>query len=308
MLFGTRMLKVSAWPAWHRVILYLSLGVIWFFLSRGIYSSQLNYLELRIMLFCQSGLVAIVYLGRHLLIRDARSPRFFKWVAGLFLFVFLGLKFTQGVIWTPVCPWISGIVIQPFSWPKLFLILFEGLITSVFVALFIEIIVSVYQCWCKLPRFAPDVTCQYWNRVGSENVKLGLLVTLGMILAYFYIINFLLADTVLYSYLLAIPVLSTGAGLFWVFAKKVSGWRDAEIQAIDRELAPLIAWEKYMKGNELAFKAESVVARVQYLQIIREYLRQMKQPHISWWVIVLYALFCGTILCLPYVLNVVIEA
>jgi hypothetical protein len=287
------MMEAGAGRDWYGVILYLSLAVIWSFLSCGSYGSgnQLNYLDLRIVLFCKSGLIAIVYLGRYLLFREARIPGFFKWAAGFFLVIVLGIQFS----------------INSFHGLNLLLILMDGLIFSIFLAHLAEIISSVFRFWRRLPEFEPYVSYQYWNRLWMETAKLGLLVTLLMILAYIYIVNFLLVDTVLYSYLLTVPVLGTGAGLFGLFFNKVRGRREAEIRAIDRELTPYIDWQRYKPDGGLDLKEQGVLAWVQYLRIIREYLRQMKRPLISWWVVIVYLLFGGVVLCLPYLFNVVVE-
>ncbi len=297
--FQTQMLKKGVRPAWYSVILYLGLAAIWFVLSQEVYRSRLNYLELRIMQFCQSGLIAIIYLGRQLLFRDARNPRAFKWAAGLFLLVFLGLKFS------PIILEVQGE--SSFNWQDLPLIFLEGLILSIFLAWFAEIIISVFQFWRQLPRFQLRVSYQYWNRLWIENVQLGLLITLFMILVYLYIANFLLVDTVLYSYFLVVSVICTGVGLFLMFFKKVWGWREEAIRTIDGQLEPYIEWSKYKRDNESNFKEMDVITWVQYLLTIREYLRHMRQIFISWWAIMAYLLFCGILLCLPYLLNVVIE-
>lgn len=298
---GKRVPTMGGQPVWYSVVLYLSLTVIWFFLSRGIYGERLNFLELQIMLFCQSGFVAIVYVSRYLLFRDAGCPRFFKWAAGLFLFLFLGIKLSQGIQRIP------SILGMPGIGPKLLFVFLEGLIFSIFLAWLAEIIFAIFRSWYRLPRLEAYASYQYWNRLWIEIVKLGLISTLLMILAYFYVINFLLVDTVLYSYILTVPVIVLGAGLFLLFFQKVSRWREEEIRTIDRELAPYIEWSKYTIDNQSDFKNQGVFEWVQYLQSIREYLCQMKRPMIIWWVIVVYGLFCAAVLCLPYLWNVVIE-
>ena len=86
--FGNPKLKIDTHSVWFGVVLFLSLLVIWSFLSLEIYRTQLNYLELRILLFCQWGLVAIVFVSRYLLFQNARSPRLFRWASCFFYYVF----------------------------------------------------------------------------------------------------------------------------------------------------------------------------------------------------------------------------
>jgi hypothetical protein len=305
---GKRILKTGYQPAWYNVILYLGLAVIWFFLSEGIYSNRLNFLELRIMFFCQSGLIAIVYLSRDLLFQDVRSPRFFKWATGLFLLFFLGLKISPdilGMFGIQSMPSILGMPeFDSLGWRTIPWVFFEGIIFSIFLAWFAEIIFAVFRTWHRISRFDPGISYQFWNRLWMDIVKVGLLITLLMILVYFYIINFLLVDTIGYNYLLMVPIMGTGVCLFLFFFIKVSRWREAEILAIDRELAPYIEWPKYKADNDSDFKG---LGWVQYLLCIREYLRQIKRPFISWWVVSLYLIFCGAVLSLPYLLKVTIE-
>lgn len=301
---GKRILKTGYRPTWYSVVLYLSLAVIWFFLSMGIYGNRLNFLELRIMLFCESGLIAIVYLSRDLLFRDIRSPRFFKWAASLFLLIFLGLKLSPNI------QRMLGILGMPeidsLGWRIIPWVFFEGLIFSIFLAWFVESIFAVFRTWHRITRLDPCASYQYWHRLWMDILKLGILMTLLMILVYFYIINFLLVDTVLYSYLLTAPIIGTGVGLFLLFFIKVSRWRGAEIRAIDRELTPYIEWSKYKADNDSDLKDQGVLRWVQYLLCIREYSRQVKQPFILWWVVILNLFFCGAVLSLPYLLKVVI--
>ena len=198
------------------------------------------------------------------------------------------------------------------SWFAIFgkfpLVLLDGLILSFFLAGFIENIFIVFRTWRRLPRFEPNAARPYWVRLWLDIFKMGIVNTLVMILAYFYMINFLLADTLLYGYLLPVPVIGMGVGLYSILSYKVHDWRESEIREIDRRLAPYFDWRGYETENESEFMISSILPRLQYLNIIRHYLHQMKRPFIRLWVVMAYLLCFGILVSLPYVFKVVIEA
>lgn len=318
MLFiGKRMIKINTQSTGFWVVILLSLSIIWSFLSLKIHGTGLNFLELRILLLCQFGLVAIVFLSRFLLFQNIRNPLFFKWAAALFLLVFLGLKISPNIfrIFNRLAnPYIQRMASAEkmgtglISWGEFPFVFLEGLILSLLVAWLAEIVFGVFWNWRRLPRFDPCNSYQYWDHLWLDILKMGLLITLLMILTYFFIINFLLVDTVLYSYLLTVPVLASGAGLFLLLSKKVRGWRESEIREIDARLAPYLAWQKYVVDFETEPKDPGILPWVQYLSIIRDYLRQTRRPYIRWWVVMLYLLFCGIMAGLPNFFRVVVEA
>lgn len=304
--FGKRIMKTNIQSAWFRVLLWLCLAVIWSFLSLKTEGERFNILELRIMILCQTGLIALGFISRYHLFPNIRSPIFFKWATGLFLLVFLGLKIS------PIMPRMLNIPgpvgTSPFSWGEMPFVCMEGLIVSLLAAWLAEVVFGVYRNWSRLPRFEPGVSDQFWDHLWMDILKIGLLMTLLMILGYIYIIHFLLVDTVRYGYLITVPVLLSGVGLLLIFVKKNHDWRANEIRAIDHKLAPYLNWQQYVAENEFQFTERGVLPWVQYLLIIRDYLRRMQRPYIRWWVVTVYLLFCGIMVNLPHWFRVVIEA
>jgi hypothetical protein len=305
MRFLTRFWRLETYSAWYRVVFYLALAVIWFFVSAGLYGERYNRLEWLIILFCESGLIGIVYLSRYLLFPNARSPRFFRLAAGLFLLIYLGLRFAPRIHAMFGLQGMSQTA--PYQWGDFPLIFMDGMVLSLMMAWLAENIFVVLRSWCLLPRFAPFLASQFWSRFWDEMVKLTLLLTLIMILFYGYMINFLLVDTVRFSYLLTIPVALSGLGLFLLFSQKVSGWREEEIRAVDRELASYLEWPIFRMDKPVDFTSECVLSWVQYLGSIRSYLCLLKRPIISWWAVLFYFLCCATVFNLPNLLNVVVE-
>lgn len=266
---------------------FLLLGLLWGFISSGLYffEGSRSYFEIKAVWQFKIILVAVAFLGRYLLFSRYRDLKLMKW-----LFIVLFLVFT-----VMVC------TIKSYWFYRLLKVA-DALAWVLLITVCAETIGALFYSWINLKISIAELP-GLWNRLWQELTALGIFLTLLAGLAYYYLISFYLVDSLAYSYLLAVLVALTGAGLFLMMFSKVNAFLRRKLIDLDRELYPYMEWDLVSEDPGLARK----LLALEYLVLIRETVVKMCRPSIPLKVVGGYAACVGFILYLPYLFGLVIE-
>ena len=247
------------------------------------------YIGLKEAIVSRIWLIGLFFIGRYLLFPRIRNRNLLQWSFVLFFFLIIGLRITQTVHHT-------------VNWLYFVLLFGDILFSSLFLAGLSETIGGVFQYWRLVSNDAIKVVDECRCELFHDVFKLGLLLMMFMCLAEYYLINFCLVDTGLYSYFLAVTVVAGGCSLYAVAFTKIRNLFQHEINEIDLKLASYL-YEQSRDSRDLA----EILPRYQFLLITRNYFNELKKPFVSIKVIIWYLLFCGFILVLPYLCGGIIE-
>jgi small-conductance mechanosensitive channel len=142
-----------------------------------------------------------------------------------------------------------------------------------------------------------------WQAFWRDCAKVGLFLTLLAATGYYYITSFFLIDTVLYSYLLLIPILTAVIMMYVVFTTKVRNWLRKVLEEVDREATGVLQWQRFKAEPEMI----DLLPWYEYILLVRDYLVKLAKPVFYPSTIFYYILYCGFILSLPYILGIAIE-
>lgn len=279
---------------WMIPAVYLGFLLLWFLCSIELYKQEGpgSYFELNAVFISKFWLVALVFLCRQFLFPKSQWPVFFRRLLVLFLLVFFGLELTK--ILEYKATWLYGLCAAG-----------DGICWSVALALFAVNPGMTYRFWIlRQPSLIDHETVRV--RFQNDLIKLGLVWSAALSLAYFYLVNFYLVDSVLYSWITAGINLFLNLIFFAQYCVKIRRWSLAEIRAIDAELQPYLDWRPACRDGG-AFVIAEFGAKLNYLWLVRSYWERLKWPGVSLWV---YPALLGLIalpFTYPRIFGVVIE-
>ena len=274
-------------------IFYLILAISWIFITINLGRIEKIQQSFEIQAFLQSKilLVAVVYLGWYLFFPHYRNLQRSKWLAGICTIMIIGAQFFKLYLF------------EETAWNYYVLLILDAVLWSFFLSTLLQNILLVINFWLNLSNIDPSNISDLWRLFWKENMKIGFLTTILMSLAYYYLVSCFLVDSVIYSYVLLIPVIVFGIILYWTLFHKVQNWAVREIYQIDQELAAFISWKDWQDNSEFGEKA----SWIDYLFQLRNYFFNIKKPNISVITLLCYLLFIGFILLLPYLFGIAIE-
>ncbi len=270
---------------------YLVLTVIWSLVSLQIntFESQRGYFEIDALLKFKILFPAAVFMGRFIFFNKYRLSPANYWVFPISLFL---------VGWSDFEKLVNAANIY-------YCLLLAADITlwAIFIKDTIETVRAVFRFWKLLPKVNYAMFNDIWTKVGNDLFKLGIWLTALLGLIFFYLVSFFMVDALLYSYLLLIPLILIGASLYLLILGKIKAWVSDDLAVIDGELSEQLNLEKAKVDPDLAQKT----VWIQYLTLIRTYLKDLERPVWLLRTFILYLGCSGFILCLPYFFGRVIE-
>ena len=228
---------------------------------------------------------------------------------------FMGHLFFAQYRTRPTNPWIFPLSIFIVGWSvfdKLvkasnfqysLLIGADILIWSLVVSDLFQTLTAIFGYWEGFEKVNYAVISEIWSKLSDDLFKLGIWLTVLLGLTFYYLVSFFLVDAIFYSYILSMPLLVIGTALYLLIFKKINTWIQDDLMVIDGELSYHLDWEQVKDDPELPQKT----IWVQYLSLIRNYLKGLQQPVILLKSFLLYILGAVFILCLPYFFGRVVE-
>ncbi len=273
-------------------VFYLGIVLIWIFVSWALGSLEKlqQAVELKAFLESKILLAAVVFLGRYLFFPRYRLNRWRGWTIFIVFLLVLG---AQAAKWTALRP----------EWHYYLYLVLDALIWGYLLSSFGETLAITWHHWRSHSQVAPLMFGELWQRFWRETLQTGFLLTVFLSLIYYYLSSFFLIDSLLYSYLLPIPLLGMLLGLFWITQRRIRGWIDEDLFRLDQEIAAYLNWQDLRETEEFQEK----LPWIQYLFQTRMYLAAAKRPVVSLTTLLCYLLFTGFILCLPYLFGIVVE-
>ncbi|TCL61531.1 hypothetical protein EDC14_103336 [Hydrogenispora ethanolica] len=273
---------------------YIGIAIIWILVSIGLCKvEQIQQAsELKAFLESKVLLVALVFLGRYLFFPHYRPSRGRGWIIFSGFFLMFGAQAAKFML-------VNGKV----AWTFYLYVIADSFIWGYFLSSLAETFYLTWHHWQNHPRVAPTMFANLWQRFWSETLQTGFLLTVLLGLVYYYLVSFFVVDSLLYSYLLLVPLLGIATGLFWIVYEKARGWVDQDLFQLDQEIATYLSWQEWQADLDFPER----IPWIQYLFQIRNYLSDAKRPVISVTTLFCYLLFSGFILCLPYLFGIVVE-
>ncbi len=272
-------------------VFYIGLAVLWALTTIGIGNleklSQWN--ELKAYLESKVLFVAVVFLGRFLFFPQYRSERGRLWT------ILLG---TLLVVGTQSPKFLTGA-----NWGYAGLIIADSMIWGFFLSTFGESLVLTWLHWKNQAKVAPTLLINLWQRFWQELMQSGFLLLIFLSLVYYYLVSFYLVDTVAYCFILLIPLVAWGVGLYWIIRSKVRRWIREELLKIDQEISLYLHWQTWIDQPEFNER----FPWIEYLFQIRNYLYFAMKPQVSAAAICLYIVYSGFILILPFLFGLIAE-
>jgi hypothetical protein len=270
----------------------LGFTLIWMFISIGLhfFEGSQSYFELKAVLIFKLILVAVIYLGRYLLLAQYRRPGGLIWLFGI---VFLLAASAQA----------GSIIKAGFIFGYILLKAADALVWGIFVAILLENILGLFRFWHQPQKISASLLNQIWKSARQDIIALGILLTLLAGLLYYYLISFYLLDTLFYSYLLVVLVLLIGLGFYIMIHLRLHAQLQCDIGELDREIDSYLLWQGFKEDPDLHQK----VLQLRYLTLIRNYLAQIGRPRFLWQIWGSYLLFSAFILILPYIFGLAVE-
>jgi hypothetical protein len=270
----------------------LALTLIWVLISMGLYclEGSRSYFEIKAVLLFKIIFTAVIFLGRYLLFAKHRRRELLKWLFCVVFLVAIGIQ-AEGILKT-----------QP-NWIYLLLKICDALVWAICITSLVEVLGGLFRFWNRFEKVSAAKMEQFWLVFKEEIIALGILLTLLAGLIYYYLTSFYLVDTLFYSYLLLVPVLVAGLGLYATIRAKVQGWLCQDISLLDQEIDTYLQWQHIQVEPEINQK----ILWLEYLTIIRRYLVQIRRPRFSLKIWSSYLIFSAFILILPYVFGLVVE-
>ena len=270
----------------------LALTLIWVLISIGLYCSEgsRSYFEIKAILLFKIILMAVIFLGRYLLFAKYRWHEWLKWLFGVVLLVAIGIQ-------------ADGALKTQTNWIYLLLKTCDALVWAICITLLLEVLGALCRFWNRIEKVSASKVEQLWQVFKQETIALGILLTLLAGLIYYYLTSFYLVDTLFYSYLLLLPVLVAGLGLYATMRAKVQGWLCQDISLLDQEIDTYLQWPHFKKEPEIYQK----ILWLEYLTTIRSYLVQVSRLRFSLKIWSSYLIFSAFILILPYIFGLAVE-
>lgn len=271
-------------------IFFLVLALVWIVVTLGISGLEKATQEIRAFLESKILLVALVFLGKYLFFPHYRNEQLLKWIFPAIFLLFFGC--------------VAGkVAVKELPWFYYLLVIADIGLWAYFIAEYLEIIGLVIARWNDLEIEDPTIFLPLWQRLWKEILKTGFLLTIAASLIYFYLVSSFLVDTVFYSYLLLVPILTVSLVLYLGTYAKIQKWVGQELQLIDHELSVYLGWSNF-KG-QTDFRNE--LPWVEYLFQVRNYLYIGRKPVFSVSTLIWYLFLIGFILALPYLFGIAIE-
>jgi hypothetical protein len=270
----------------------LALILIWGLISIGLYcyEGSRSYFEIKNVLLFKIILVAVIFLGRYLLFTKHRRYKGLKWLFGVVFLIAIGIQ-------------ADGVLRTQLKWIYLLLKICDAFVWTIFITLLLEVFGALFRFWNRIEKVSAAKMEHIWQVFQQETIALGILLTFLMGLIYYYLTSFYLIDALFYSYLLLLPVLVTGLGLYATIRAKFQGWLRQDLSLLDQEIDTYLQWQQFKVEPEISQK----ILWLQYLTNIRSYLLQVRRLLFPWKIFSSYLVFSAFILILPYIFGVVIE-
>lgn len=269
---------------------YLVLAAIWSWVSfqTNNFESESGYFEINALLKFKI-LFSVAVLWGHLLFDQyrLRSPN--PWLFPLSLFL---------VGWS--------VIDKLFNAASLYYGLLIGadiLIWSLLISEIIETTGAVFRFWRQIPKVNYAMFSDVWSKISNDLFKLGIWISVLLMLIFYYLVSFFMIDALLYSRLLLIPLILIGAALYLIIFGKIKAWVGSDLREIDGELVRCLSWDQVKEDPQLPQKT----AWFQYLTLIRNYLKDLQRPVLLLKPCLLYMICIVIILSLPYFWGRVIE-
>lgn len=268
----------------------LLLMIIWsvFSISIGNFEKERTLFNPQTILQVKMLLVVIIFTGRYLLFPGYRLIDNRKWLYGATFLLITGINLAK--------------ILADFHWLYFILKSFDTFFWAFFGAAILEVIGGLFCDWGKITPEGLEQYHDLWRKAWRDIWCLGIWFTLLAMTAYYYLINFFIIDTLVYSYIFAIMVWILGNSLFAVVYGRLSSWVNHEIQQIDEEMMNYLNWVEMDQAD-----LDRSLPLVQYLLMLRDYIYSFKKPVISIKTFLYYIIFGGCILVLPYIAGVVVE-
>ncbi len=269
---------------------FLVLALVWIFVTIGISGVEKATQEIRAFLESKILLVALVFLGKYLFFPHYRNAQLLKWLFPAIFLLFIGCA-------------AGKLMVKELQWFYYLLVIADIGLWAYFITEYLENIGLVIIRWNNLEIETPTMFLPLWQRLWSEILKAGFLITIGATLLYFYLVSSFLVDTIFYSYLLLVPLLTVALILYSGTFSKIQNWVGRELQLIDQEVSIYLRWPNFKGQTDVMIE----LAWAQYLFQVRNYLYIAKKPVFSVLTLLSYLFFAGFILALPYLFGIAIE-
>ncbi len=272
---------------------------IWALISIGLYAVEgsKSYFEIQAVLYFKIIFAAVIFLSRYLLFAQYRHQ---KWLSPMITISFL---IALGGGW-------NELLKEGTRWFYIFFKVLDAFIWGLYSGLFLENMNGLFIFWVHLPKKNGAEFRQYFQTLRQETISLGIVLTFLVGLVYYYLTSFYLLDTLFYSYLLWMLVISIGLGFYCLAQIKLNRWIKQDIALLDLELDHYIQWQQMaraLKQDEDYGNLSSKISWLQYLTLIRNYLIQMGRPKFPWQIWCSYLIFSASILIIPYVFGLAVQ-
>jgi hypothetical protein len=290
---GVSLFKLSKWEerrgnqTWYG---YLVLGLLWVAVSAGLNAMErtgavfgLTAVSLSKVMF-----VVIVAAGRLYLFPRYRLKSGVCMFFSLFALILCGAGIPR--------------IRDAFSGYYLLLIIADTAIWSFYLTLFFEVLCALGVYWSGVEPGAYRELNQFglWRCFWTELLYLGIWLTLLLGLAFYYLVNFFLADVFFYSQIFAGILAGLGVIFFGVAYSRINGWLREEIGLLDQKIGIYSDWRNM---DSQVLNVELPV--YQYLLLTRDYLGRLKNPSVFPGTIVFYLLCILFLLSLPLWVGIV---
>lgn len=273
---------------------YLVFLLFWLLFSMELYGHEGpgSYFEFGAVCVSKFWFVALVFLCRQLLFPESRSRVGFRWLFALLLVVFGGVELSK--ISRGSASWLYGLCAAG-----------DGLCWSVALALFTENLGMVYRFWI-LWRPSLNEHEAFQLRFQRDLLRHGLVWTAGLSLAYYYLVNFYLVDSVRYSWITAAVNLLMAVGFFSLYCIKIRCWSETELRTLEREIRPYLDWQPtFTEGDNGAVAV--IGAKLNYLWLVRNCWERLKWPVVSFRIYLAYLGLIALPFAFPRIFGIVIE-